>query len=251
MAPQSKPSFARVIRVHSFNRPAWDDFTLALRRWEPPESESAEALGEQFSFFDHGLEEDADPRHVIYEVIILKLRYSLNATIALLDVESSRVYRVSDVGRIDNPTHICLDDDLQDATIDALPLDKETTFVWLDTALDDSQKVNSSMQCLLKVVYGRNGIPATRAKMNDYRPFYQRHLPHWQPPGATLFVTLRLAGSLPQTVIDELQATDRQCEAALSRIEDRAERQKEADLETQRAFGRWDAALERARNGHR
>jgi REP element-mobilizing transposase RayT len=28
---------------------------------------------------------------------------------------------------------------------------------------------------------------------------YQRHLPHWRQPGATYFVTFRLAGSLPQS----------------------------------------------------
>jgi putative transposase len=30
--------------------------------------------------------------------------------------------------------------------------------------------------------------------------FYRRHLPHWQPTGATLFVTFRLAGSVPRNV---------------------------------------------------
>lgn len=87
--------------------------------------------------------------------------------------------------------------------------------------------------------------------MNDYRPFYRRHLPHWQPPGATLFVTFRLAGSLPQAVIEELQATDRRHETALSRIEKRAERQRQADLENRRSFGRWDTALDQAQSGHR
>ena len=87
--------------------------------------------------------------------------------------------------------------------------------------------------------------------MNDYRPFYQRHLPHWQPPGATLFVTFRLAGSLPQVVIDELQAADRRRETALSRIENRAERESQADLENRCAFGRWDTALNQAQSGHR
>jgi hypothetical protein len=48
--------------------------------------------------------------------------------------------------------YICLDDDLENATLDALPLDKQTTFVCLDTALDDSQKVNLAMHCLLKVI---------------------------------------------------------------------------------------------------
>jgi hypothetical protein len=47
---------------------------------------------------------------------------------------------------------ICLDDELEDATIDSLSLDKQNVFVCLDTALDYSQKVSLAMQCLLKVI---------------------------------------------------------------------------------------------------
>ncbi|MCP5101073.1 MAG: hypothetical protein GY943_36445 [Chloroflexi bacterium] len=36
--------------------------------------------------------------------------------------------------------------------------------------------------------------------------FYRRKLPHIQPKGVTLFVTFRLAGSLPNAVIAQLQA---------------------------------------------
>jgi adenine-specific DNA-methyltransferase len=118
-----------------------------FREWEPPESEEDEVLGEQLSLFDRGLKEDADPRHVIYEVI-LKLGYSLNAQIEPLELEGNRVYKVTD----DRAFYICLDDELETATLDALPLDKLTTFVCLDTALDDSQKVNLAMGCLLKVI---------------------------------------------------------------------------------------------------
>lgn len=35
----------------------------------------------------------------------------------------------------------------------------------------------------------------------SYRPSYRRNLPHIQPPGATFFLTFRLAGSLPKAVI--------------------------------------------------
>jgi REP element-mobilizing transposase RayT len=35
----------------------------------------------------------------------------------------------------------------------------------------------------------------------DYRSAYRRNLPHLQPPGATFFVTFRLAGSLPKDVV--------------------------------------------------
>jgi len=39
----------------------------------------------------------------------------------------------------------------------------------------------------------------------DYQQSYYRNLPHIQPPGATFFVTFRLAGSLPQNVIEQWQ----------------------------------------------
>ena len=35
---------------------------------------------------------------------------------------------------------------------------------------------------------------------------YRRHLPHLHPPGAALFLTMRLAGSLPQTLVEGLKA---------------------------------------------
>ena len=30
--------------------------------------------------------------------------------------------------------------------------------------------------------------------------YYERHLPHWQPEGAALFITWRLHGSLPSRI---------------------------------------------------
>jgi REP element-mobilizing transposase RayT len=36
--------------------------------------------------------------------------------------------------------------------------------------------------------------------------FYRRRLPHWQPAGATIFLTWRLYGSLPQEALDQLAA---------------------------------------------
>ena len=132
-----------------------------FRQWEPPEGEVGEALGEQLALFDRGLEESADPTDVIYEVI-LKLGYSLNASIEPLDLDGNRVYRVTDeevpppseerVSSEPSSFYVCLDDRLRGDTIDRLQLDKETTFVCLDTAMDDSMKVNLAMQCLLKVI---------------------------------------------------------------------------------------------------
>ena len=36
-----------------------------------------------------------------------------------------------------------------------------------------------------------------------YRPSYRRNLPHIQPPGASFFITFRLAGSLPVEVVKQ------------------------------------------------
>src|SRR5437899_7569765 len=41
--------------------------------------------------------------------------------------------------------------------------------------------------------------------MNDTSDFSQRHLPHYQPPSATYFVTFRLANSVPADVIRRLR----------------------------------------------
>jgi putative transposase len=43
----------------------------------------------------------------------------------------------------------------------------------------------------------------------NYKSSYHRNLPHIQPLGATLFVTFRLAGSLPQSVIAQWQKKQR------------------------------------------
>ena len=82
-----------------------------------------------------------------------------------------------------------------------------------------------------------------------YQPFYHRRLPHVQPPGATLFITFRLAESLPPETIRRLIAAARRTEAALSRISDFQERTVQAYLEQRRHFGQWDAALDSAQDG--
>jgi len=50
-----------------------------------------------------------------------------------------------------------------------------------------------------------------------YKEAYGRNLPHIQPPAATLFVTFRLAGSIPRSVMDEWLREKREITAAQSR----------------------------------
>src|SRR3989442_9415089 len=45
--------------------------------------------------------------------------------------------------------------------------------------------------------------------MNEAKSYYHRNLPHWHPPGAAIFLTCRLFGSLPQKVIQHLREAQR------------------------------------------
>ena len=87
--------------------------------------------------------------------------------------------------------------------------------------------------------------------MQGHREYYRRHLPHWQPAGATLFITFRLAGSLPRAVVAALQEEREQAERALSHIAHDQKRADQAYRDARRAFGQWDAALHNSAAGPR
>lgn len=82
-----------------------------------------------------------------------------------------------------------------------------------------------------------------------YRLFYQRNLPHYQPPEATLFVTFRLAGSLPHVFIRELGAEKKRKEKELAKIADVQLRKHARETAQKKLFGRWDAELDGNLNG--
>lgn len=82
-----------------------------------------------------------------------------------------------------------------------------------------------------------------------YRGFYRRHLPHVQPPGATIFVTFRLAGSVPRSVGESLTQEADRCRRLLQTIDDPEERRRRSYTDLNRLFGKWDAVLDAASAG--
>ena len=82
-----------------------------------------------------------------------------------------------------------------------------------------------------------------------YRYFYRRHLPHIQPPGATLFVTFRLAGSLTPEILQRLGKASDKALSSLRHISDPDERKIRTYLEQRKLFGSWDTELDNAQNG--
>ena len=82
----------------------------------------------------------------------------------------------------------------------------------------------------------------------DFKPFYRKHLPHIQPPGAILFVTFRLAGSLPRRVIQQLLEERETAEKAIAALPD--SQQKAARYQShKRLFAKWDRHLDHADSG--
>ena len=51
----------------------------------------------------------------------------------------------------------------------------------------------------------------------EYKPSYERNLPHIQPPEATLFVTFRLDGSIPEPVLEQWRVEKKRLEMTLLR----------------------------------
>ena len=82
--------------------------------------------------------------------------------------------------------------------------------------------------------------------MSDASTFYHRNLPHWHPRGRAIFLTWRLHGSLPQTVINQLRITrDRLLE--LGRSQNKTPDQRV--LEYKKLFAKLDSILDRAKSG--
>lgn len=82
--------------------------------------------------------------------------------------------------------------------------------------------------------------------MNDAHTvgFRRRHLPHWTVADRTYFVTIRLKGSLPAAVVDELRC-ERETLLARNPSSD------EIDRARQREFLRIEANLDAAKSGAR
>jgi putative transposase len=79
------------------------------------------------------------------------------------------------------------------------------------------------------------------------KPFYHRNLPHWHPPGRSIFLTWRLYGSLPQTVLNQLRVTRHQLSKRKTVVAGWTTDNRL--LEYKRLFAKVDAILDKAKTG--
>ena len=77
--------------------------------------------------------------------------------------------------------------------------------------------------------------------------FYKRDLPHWHPPGASIFLTWRLYGSLPAIAVKRLIELRRLLEREIPRVSEA-----KYDFQTRqykKLFAATDSILDRAESG--
>ncbi len=85
--------------------------------------------------------------------------------------------------------------------------------------------------------------------MSKFQTFYRRNLPHYQPKGATLFITFRLAGSLPVSLLQTLEEEAERNRKSIARLSNADEQAHLAYVEQKRQFARWDHALDSCQSG--
>jgi putative transposase len=78
----------------------------------------------------------------------------------------------------------------------------------------------------------------------EYKQFYRRKLPHIHSPGAILFVTFRLAGSIPKTVIEKWKQEKIWLEKEQQRIEKLSESENNQKEDFLNFHRRWFAKFE-------
>ncbi|MHB1439986.1 MAG: site-specific DNA-methyltransferase [Cuniculiplasma sp.] len=116
--------------------------------WENYEGQDIKELTKQLDLFKSPLINGYDDYNVIYECIV-KEGLSLNAKIETKDTSGNKIYRVSDGNQ---SFYICLDEEVKQESLNKLDLKKDDLFICLDSSLDDSKKVNISLQCKLKTL---------------------------------------------------------------------------------------------------
>jgi REP element-mobilizing transposase RayT len=80
--------------------------------------------------------------------------------------------------------------------------------------------------------------------MSKSKTYYRRHLPHYQPSDATFFVTFRLAGSLPVSIVERLRQEREVFERRLAGMTDQRQKREDYHAHQQAYFERFDSVLD-------
>lgn len=124
-----------------------------FRKWQAPQNGDTEELKEQLKLFKHKIDEDVEDEEIIFEILI-KQGFSLNSKIEQLNnINSNEIYKIKNIiSDNEDELFLCLDENIEDDTLQKLNLTNEETFICFDSSLNDEQKLNLSMQVHLEVI---------------------------------------------------------------------------------------------------
>lgn len=80
--------------------------------------------------------------------------------------------------------------------------------------------------------------------MKNFKTYYKRNLPHYQPPGYTYFVTYRLSGSLPVETIKQLKYEREKQIKEIAGISNKSLQQEKYKKMQSIYFGKFDKLLD-------
>ncbi|MSS74576.1 site-specific DNA-methyltransferase [Candidatus Pacearchaeota archaeon] len=116
--------------------------------WDKHTKQNGKELRKQLTLFKNPLIDEYKIEDVIYECII-KEGFDLNSKIEQIKEKKNIIYKISDDS---NHFFITLDEQIPESLIEKIGLKKDTLFICLDSALDDSKKLSLSLQCFLKTI---------------------------------------------------------------------------------------------------
>jgi putative transposase len=87
--------------------------------------------------------------------------------------------------------------------------------------------------------------------MSDFKTYYRRHLPHYQPPDATYHVVFRLANSLPESALAELRMERVELDREPTAVQPETDSERSQQERHRRYIERFDGLLDGSTSGPR
>ncbi len=125
--------------------------TSNFKDWQPYSGTKSLQLETLFDSFETPLVTDWKPNNLLTEILLLQGFPLDSRIISLEDIASNTIQRVI-AEAVAHELFVCLDEQVNDETIQQLHLSPEDIFVCLDSGLSDESKIRLADQCNLKVI---------------------------------------------------------------------------------------------------
>ena len=121
------------------------------KKWNDVQGEDVSQLENSLDLFNSSpLKEDWNKNKLITELILLE-GFPLDATQTKSQIGTNDIVKVESE-MVPNTLLICLDDEIEESLIDQLELDNTSTFICLDSAISNQNKLRLSDKGLIKTI---------------------------------------------------------------------------------------------------